>query len=297
MKKIIKLIIITSFLVTLCSCSKNNEEHYLIEITGEELINNLTNSDNKFVFALYNSNTKNAQSFLKSLNDVVQNIKTDIYYVDYNHLDNSSAITIYTYDFGNFATNSYYYYNKGNIEIATDYTDFSQLYRELKKVNNTSSIELIPEETKKESINEAEKLYSEGNVSEAFDKLNYAWNLEEAKKVYNQNKYYKLINSWEAYKFIDKDQKEVKYYNLLFISGEKFFYQIITKDEYKDFTKPDDLTKYEKKYYKLKEDILYISDYENGNYKPTYQIISITEERMEMKDLTEEITLSFAERV
>lgn len=170
------------------------------------------------------------------------------------------------------------------------------MYKELKTITKTTSLNLVSAKTKEEYLKQADQLYSEGQISQAFNYLNKAWNTEEAKKTYQNNKYYKLINSWEAYKFLDDQHKKVEYYSFFFISNVNYFYQIIVEDNYQDFEKPNDLSKYEKKYYYIKDDIIYISNYDNGKYKETYQIESINEERLTLIDIETKEKLNFAKR-
>lgn len=297
MKKLTKLFIILFLILFICACKDKKTEYKLIEITGEELVNNLYNNDNqKFIFALYNTDKKNADTFYQSLENIVNNINSDVYYVEYNHLDDESSFNLYTSDFGNFAENSYYLYDKGKITISSDFTDFAAMYKELKTITKTTSLNLVSAKTKEEYLKQADQLYNEGQISQAFNYLNKAWNTEEAKKTYQNNKYYKLINSWEAYKFLDDQHKKVEYYSFFFISNVNYFYQIIVEDNYQDFEKPNDLSKYEKKYYYIKDDIIYISNYDNGKYKETYQIESINEERLTLIDIETKEKLNFAKR-
>lgn len=297
MNKLKKIFILLLSVIILCSCQKDNTKYELIEITGEELINNISSKkEQRFIFALYNTNKKNADSFYQTLESLVNNINSNIYYVNYNHLDDMSALNLFTYDFGDFTENSYYFYDKGDIKISSDYTDFATAFKELKNISKTTSLKLIDKSTKEEYIKEASKLYDDGNIAKAYNELNKAWNLKEAKEEYNKNPLYNLINSWEAYEFLDDDYKEVNYYNFLFMTSTNYYYEIIIKDKYQNFNKPNDLNEYTKKFYQIKENTILISNYENGNYKEKYQIKSINDERLSIVDLDTNKKINFVKR-
>lgn len=297
MKKIVRISLLFLLIMTMCSCKTNKEEHSLIEITGEELINNLYGEkEGKFIFALYNSEKQNASKFINDLENVVKNINMDIYYVDYNHLDDASAFNLLATEFGDFAKNSYYLYDNGQINLSVNYVDFATLYKDLKTLSGEYSMDYINEDTKKEHLEEATTLYENGEIAKAFNELNKAWTLKEAKETYAKNPHYKLIRIWEAYEFEEEQRENVTYTSIAFLSNYNYFYRIVVTDKYAGFEKPSDLTKYEKIYYYVKEDIIYTSNYENGKYKETYQITSINEERLSVIDISKEKTINFVKR-
>lgn len=297
MKKIVRISLLFLIIVTICSCKSNKEEHSLIEITGEELINNIyADKEGKFIFALYNSDKQNADKFLNDLGNVVKNINMDIYYVDYNHLDDSSAFNLLATESGDFDKNSYYIYDNGKISLSTNYTDFATLYKDLKTSRGDYSMDFVSDETKKGYLEEADKLYESGNIAEAFNALNKAWSLKEAKEKYDKNTYYKLIRVWEAYEFEDDQKENVKYTSIIFLNKYNYFYRIVVTDKYNGFEKPTDLTRYEEVYYSIKGDIIYTSKYDNGKYEKAYQIVSVSDERLSIIDLSNNKKINFVKR-
>ena len=80
------------------------------------------------------------------------------------------------------------------------------------------------------------------------------------------------------------------------MTSTNYYYEIIIKDKYQNFNKPNDLNEYTKKYYQIKENTILISNYENGNYKEKYQIKSINDERLSIVDLDTNKKINFVKR-
>lgn len=296
MKKTIKLFLIIATLFLLCSC-KDSKTYELTELTSEELATNLLSKDSKgIVFAAYNSQQENSSQFLKDLKSVATNVKLDIYYIDYDHLDVSSSGLLFSMDGINLQTNSYYALINGELIVAEEYTDFTSMYKNLKSVGYKPNIIKTSDEQKKDYLKEAEKLYEEGQVSKAFDTLNKAWTLQEAKETYNNNPYYKLMISWETYVFKDKEMKDMNYYSLLFIRDANYFLKTNKRGIFGEFTKPNNVNDYDKVYYYIKNDIIYTSTREKGTYKETYKITYIDDDHLNLTDLKDKKEYKFVRR-
>lgn len=281
MKKFIKTICILLFLFILCSCSEK-KEYKVLEITGEELTNNIFSEEEKnIIYAFYDSSDKNHKKFIEDLKTVSEKAKIDIYYTDLSHLDKASTIILFTINDLYINGNSYYAYINKKVTVSSEYKDYNTLYSDLKSIGYKSNIEIIPEEIKKSNLDDAKKLYHEGKIAESLEYLNKCWNLNEAKEFYEQNSYYNILNSWERYEYLDEKTKKIAYTNIIFQESSNQMYTITRKGTYnKDFTKPIPYGDYNLLYYYIKDDIIYTSSEENGQYKETYKINYLSDDYM-----------------
>jgi len=223
MKKIVKVFLLLLITIGLCSCS-NKKEYKLVELTAEELVKNITSDEKKsFVFAIYNSQSSKGEEFLKNLQNVVNNAKLDIYYIDYYHMDSSSSGYFFDIGLEGYNQNGYYAFIDGKMMINNVYTDFKTLYTSIKDFGYQTEITKISQEQKLKYLKEAQKLYEEGLIASSFDELNKAWDLKEAKEMFTNNKYYNILNSWENYEIKDEI---MTYKSILFYHGVKYFYYI-----------------------------------------------------------------------
>lgn len=297
MKNYLKVFLLIIFTLILCSC-KEKEEYHLIELTSQELINNMFTEDNKsFIFAAINIQEDGYEQFLKDLNNLSKSAKKDIYYIDYYHMDIESSVYLYNIDGADFSTNSYYAYKNGKFEVAEYYTDFSSMYSSVKNFKTQGDITKISKDKKESALKEAKKLYQEGKISLAFDTLNKAIDLEEAKKEYNNNKYYKLLISWENFDFKDKSMTRLTYYSLIFYHGVNYF-SIANKDTTYDenFDKEFNYEDYEQLFYYVKDDIIYTSKSEDGKYRATYKITYFDSNHLDIRNISSNKEYSFVRR-
>lgn len=285
MKKNLKFIIIIMLSILLVGC-QGKKEYQAIEITGEELVSNLFTEEPKdIVFAFYNSDSSKYKEYIDDINKVSKNAKIDIYYLDVAHIDSGSYIMLTSADTLSLTEDSYYAYINGKLTTGNKYTNFKEMYSALKSIGYKSKIELTSKEAKEKVLSEAVKLYEDGQISKSKSMLEKVWSLEEAKKFYKDNDYFRIINSWERYEFLDKKMKNVLYVNINFISNSNAFYQIEKKSAYnKDFVKPSDLSEYEVLNYYIKDDIIYTSNEENSNYRETYKITYIDDKNLDLYD-------------
>lgn len=276
--KIIIMLFLSFFLV---AC-KEKREYQAVEITGAELVSNIykENPEN-IVFAFYNSEEDNYETYINDIKEVSKKAQIDIYYIDGAHLDTGSYITLTATETINPLVNSYYILLDGTIKSVNKYTDYKEMYSNLKSIGYNSKINLTSNEEKEEKLNKAKELYSEGHIVESLLTLEKAWPLEEAKKFYEENKYFKVINSWERYEFLDKKMENVLYVNIDFSYASSVFYKIEYKSKYdKEFVKPTDLNNYDLLYYYIKDDIIYTSEDEEEKYKKAYEIKYIDDENL-----------------
>ena len=249
MKHIKILLIILIIPIILCSCKK--DEHKLIEITAQELVQNLNNRDISFIFAVVDKTEDDYEEFIRDLKNVVKSANIDIYYIDYLRMDTNSAnellLGLYTTDF---STNGFHVIDKGALIVSDAYSDFKNMYGSLKDKIYTDKIELIDNETKKEYINKAKELYEEEKYAEGYDYLCKAWSLKEAKDIYEEYNYFNIINVWQHFTITNEEPRMITYRNLYIYPNINVLYRIVEKAPYEGYEKPEDITKYESLYYK-----------------------------------------------
>lgn len=286
MKRLLKIVVLLLLLVGICSC-REKKEYYAVELTGEELARNIFTDDKKsFVFAMINEDKSDTEQFIKDLGSLAKSSKKNVYYVNYSHIDTDSSFYLFNIDAADFANNSYYAYDNGNFVKAEYYTDYATMYQDLKNFNNNGEIEYIADDVKKNYLEEANTLYAEGKISMAFDSLNKAWSLDEAKDIYKSNKYYKLLIAWEFFDFKDKELTELTYYSLIFYHGVPTFSVASKEGKYeKDYDKTFYPEAYQDLFYYVKDDIIYTSKSEDGKYSKTYEITRLDSNHLEFKDL------------
>lgn len=287
MKKIKNILIMSLLVLILCSC-ETKDNHKLIELTAQELVQNIYSEEEKsIIFAIIDNTEDDTEQFIKDLKTVSNNIDTNIYYVDYQHLDTSSAGELFFGFEGDLTTNSYHVISSNELKLTTDYTDFKTLFKDLKEHKYNTDIITIPKSTKKEYINSAKKHYQEGNIGLAYEELNKAWNIKEAKEEFNNNKYYNLINTWESknIRYEDKEENDtIDYQSILFYFNVNYLYKINKTGKYSEFKKPE-MEEYKKLYYYVKDDIIYTSTKEDGTYKETYKIEELKKDYLSLTDL------------
>lgn len=292
-----KKIFIIFFCLILITACNNKKEYHLIELTSEELANNIMAKETKnFVFAVYNSSEDNAENFMKDLKNVVKNANINIYYIDYQHIDTESSLILFNSYQANFTTNGYHVLQNKDLVISKSYTDFKTMYKDLKSKAFKDSLATTSNSKKEKYLKEAKKLYDEGNISLSYNVLNKAWNLKEAKEFYNNSKYYKVLNTWESI-LTNLDNGKVKYRSLLFYYNLKYFYEITKNYPNSEYEKPSSLKEYSQTYYYIKDDIISTSTIEKGTYKKKYKIIEVNEEILEIQDLKTKEKILYKRRV
>lgn len=286
MKKSIKFFLLLLSVFFLCAC-REKKDYNLIEVTSEELVQNLFSEEkNSYVFAVVNASKDGYKQFMKDLKSLTKSAKMDVYYIDYNFMDVNSSLYLYNIDGLDFSTNSYFGVVDGSVKVAEYYNDFGSMYADLKNIKPKGDFTKVDEDTKNSYLEGAKKLYNEGKIGLSFDLLSKASNLSEAKSFYNESKYYKLLISWEAYDFKDADMKDVTYYSLIFYLGVNSFNLAQKEGKYdENFDKDFYYEDYDQLYYYVKDDIIYTTKKEDEKYTKTYQILSLSSNRMMLKDL------------
>ena len=283
MKRKIRAIFILIFLTSIiCSCEK--KEYKLIEITGEELVNNIMNEEKNFVFALYNEEENNATEFMSSLKNVVKNANINIYYMDFEHVNIEPAITLYSLETLALDKNSYYVKQNNGIVESAYYEDYSTMYKTLKTYAFTNKLDYISESEKKSELEEAKKLLKEGHVSKSYEKLGNAWTLEEAKTFYKENRIYEILDIWERYEFKDKELNKIDYHILDFLINTNYYETATKSGEYEKFDKTINIDAYKKVYYYIKDNYIYTSKDEK-KYTKTYYVQYVNKYDLHLKDL------------
>lgn len=294
MKKIKLLIIFLLIPIVLCSCNK--KEYQLIQITGEELVQNLLYEEKNFVFAIVDESEPDAEQFLKDLESVVQSANINIYYVDYLHISQSAAFELFTSYSTDFTTNGFHAVHNKALVVSNEYIDFKTTYSILKDKAYTDELVRIDESQKKEAIKEAQELYKENKISEAHEKLCEAWDLKEAQEEYNNNKYYNLINAWERTEYTTDTPEKTNYTSIIFNSGVNYYVVQKVSELSDNFEKPDSIDDYETVYYRIKDDIIYTSNREKGYYEETYQINDISDKYLQITDMKTNKKMTYVRR-
>lgn len=278
------LIIIIIFLITSIICSCEKKEYQLIEITAEELVNNIMNEDKNFVFALYNEEEANATEFMSSLKNTVKNANINIYYMDFEHMNIEPAITLYSLETLGLDKNSYYVKQNNGIVLSEYYEDYGTMYKSLKSYAFSNTLDYISDKEKKNNLEEAKRLLSEGYVSKSYEKLGNAWTLTEAKEFYSENKVYEILDLWERYEFKDSELNKVDYHIMDFLINTNYYESATKSGEYENFNKTIDYDAYSKTYYYIKDNYIYTSKDEK-KYTKKYYIQYLDKDDLHLKDL------------
>lgn len=295
MKKISVLLII--LLLFICSCGK--KEYKTIEVTSYDLVNAINNNTGNFVFAIYNTDFDNSDAFLKDLNYAADRADINIYYIDYKHstIDTASYL-IYDLGYSNYEGQFYGVFENGKVINSGYYTDFSSMYENIYKSRYDTNIKKTTEEEELEYIDKAMELYDENKYNSAIDMLNHAWTNNKAKEYYDKYNYFKLAGIWESYGFLDKDFTKMDFHALYFLGNNDDYCLIYSAKNqiYDGFKKPvySDLSR---RYYYIKDDIIYMSSKEDGKYEAYYKIELINDIDLKLIDLKDKNKeLSFQRR-
>lgn len=298
MKKIICITLSILFIFILCSCKPSSSKYNLIELQSTELLNYLKNEEkHNIIIALYYETKSNSKTYMDSLQKVVNNINNNIYYINMDHLDEESLYNIFDYLEGDYYSNSYIAYQNGEIKVNSNFSDFKTLVKELKPLSiKEDEVPKIDKEVKLAALKEAEEKYNSGNISEALATLNKAWDLEEAKKAYQENKYYMLIGNWEAYHVLESNTNKVKYISLDIYSAINVIYLYETEAKLDEVEKPK-IIDYKRYYYYVKDNIIYLKESEKSKKSiEKYRIIDTTSEIIRLKDIKDDKIYNFKRR-
>ena len=286
------LIIIFSLILLLCSCEK--KEYHLIELTGDELVNHLSKDKSSLTLAIYSENYKNSAQFLNDLQLVSKRAKENIYYIDIDHIDMMNFLILP--DLLNVETNSlkYVVYQDSKKIIEEEYTSYDKMFATLNG-KKYEDVELVSLDEKKAILDEAKKLYDEGYISNAYDMCQKAWPLDEAKVFFNESNLFKIVNQWE-YKNLVDNSKKMNYIGIVFLSLNNAAYMTDTTVKVEEYIKPS-LTDYDIYYYRIKDNVLCMSEKNDGKCKYEYEILDVSDSILTLKKNNKEYKFSVAEEV
>ena len=288
MKKILKIVIIFMITLSLCGC-KN--KYKLIDITSEEMANNLFNSDDSsFVLAFYKEDQNNAKEFIKDLEYVIETNKTNIYKIDFNHISSADSILLEMYVNAPIQMNCYMIISNGEVVLLNNYSNNQNIMQDMLKLPDNDTFKKTSDEKKQEYLKLAEDKLKEGKISESYSEYLKASTLPEAKEFYKQNKEkYHLIGTW-----ISTKKNQDKLYEGIYVEEKENIYsKYVAKDQ--DLTDID----YNKKktvYFKVIDDIIYTCDVEGVNYKKSFQILEINEKQLKLLNLKTKKTLEYIKK-
>ena len=278
MKKIL-ILFLCIICFSLTSCKKN--EYGLVELSSVEFnnyyyVDDVVREDVNIVLAIYNSASENGEQFLNDLDKVARRTKTLIYYIDYDHLD---FVTAFVMDELAPGENSYLVIQDGVTIYSELYSDYDTMYKNINGKKLYPDLELSSDEYVDEQLDNAKKALDEGKYTTAYDYLNLIWNRQEAKDFFNDHNEFNLIHYWEGY--IPTGNGEKIHYFALSIG---FFFNTLTVydklDNTEGFKVPTDGKMY---YYYVKDGYFYISEKEDGEYKKSYKIVSLTKDKLVVK--------------
>jgi hypothetical protein len=294
MKKIKLIILLLTFSLILCSCEK--KEYNLIQITGEELVKNLTSEKKDFVFAMVDYSEEDTEQFLKDLKSVSKSANINIYYVDYLHLDKESAFVLFNLYTTDFTTNGFHVIQNNSLIVSNEYINFKEMYTLLKGKAYKNKLERVDQKTKENYIKEAKELYKENKIPEAHEKLCKAWDLKTAQEEHSKNKYYNLINVWERKEITADIPEKTNYKVISFHSGVNYYMYHEKSSLSEEFDDSFELNEAEINYFKINKDIIYTSNREKGYYEEAYQIIDVDDKFLQLKDLKSNKNITFTRR-
>lgn len=298
MRKVLRLLIIILSIFILVGCNDNKKDNKLIELQSSELLNYLEDTKSaNIVVALYYDNLDNSNVYMTALNNILDKINNNIYYVNMSHLDADSSVFLYDYLGSNSDTNSYMVLDNGNLSVDKVFKDYKELFGDLKNVKiKEDTIDKIDESIKRDAIDKAIEEYSNGNISISLMYLNKAWDLEEAKSLYEFNDTYLITGDWEAYHILDTKSLESEYKAFTIHDGFQELYVYETKDILDKISRPN-YSDYKIKYFIIKDDIIKIKDKEDSKkYKDMYKINYISSGQLQLKSIDTGVIYNFVRR-
>ena len=214
---LISIIIAISIIALYIYQNKNNDQYGLIELTGQELTNYILSEKNPSItFALYNDRDVQAEDFFKDLEKTSKTAHQNIYYVNSNHVTFEFEEIMAALANATVKTLAYYVIQDGNLIVSNTYSNFDTMYEDLNGKKYDSKVKKMSKEEKIEYIEKAREAYKDGDISSAFNYLSNAYDIEEGKEEWNNNKYYKLFGSWEYFN-IRPDGKTIDYKNIYIV--------------------------------------------------------------------------------
>jgi len=280
MKKIFKICLILFIVIILTGCGKS--DYKLIEMTANDLLTILTDEDrdDNFIFATINvRNNEEADDFKKLLRTYVKKNKTTIYYIDTSDLTFSDDEMLYSITNIDLAKQYVYMVKNNNLYSYIEYYKDMSLSDFLLRIHYKEIKMPTTDEDKKEHLEEAKKLYEEGYICSSYSELQLAWTLQSAKNYYKNHSYYYIINTWRTYV---KEDNKVRSKELFIFNFEDKINEYNFYGKEKDYEYPSYNDYYDEDFY-IKDDIIYIKE-DDSKYKKGYEIISIEEDFLRVKD-------------
>jgi hypothetical protein len=299
MKKILKLLFIMLIPILITSCSqKDYKEGQLIEISGIELTNNFAGENAKnFIFAIVNETKPGYKEFLSDLERYAKETNKAIYFTYYNHLDTEAAFYIFNLYEADFTSNGYHVLEDGKLTVTTEYTNYNNMKATLEEKRFYTILDYTSEKQVQETLKLAQEEYDKGNISISYNYINKIWNRKEAKDFYKNHPKLGIIKSWEHFTITKDKRDRITYRSLLFHHNTNYFLEILTKEYYDGFEKPQNMLDYEQVFYYVKDDIIYTSDKEDGTYKERFKIKKIENTSIKLFDYKYKKDYIFTRRV
>lgn len=286
MKKLIKLLFILLIPLTIVSCGqKDYKEGELVELSAQELTNNFAGSGAKdFIFATVNDAQEGYKEFLVDLEKYAKESNKAIYYIYYNHIDTESATYIFNLYEADFTSNTYHVIENGELTLTKSYKDYTTMKFYLEDKRFYSILDYTSDKEVEKQLKLAQEEYDKGNISVSLNHINKIWNQKEAKEFYNTHEKLGVIKSWEHFIITEGKTKKITYRSLLFLHNTNYFLELLTKEEYDTFEKPNDLMDYTQTFYYIEDDIIYTSTAKDKEYTKRFKILSIKNTSLQLFD-------------
>jgi len=287
MKKTIKITIIILISLCLFACK---DKYSLIDITSEEMANNLFFDKSSFILAFYKENQNNSKEFIKDLNYIIDTQKTNIYLMKIDEISNSDTILLEMYFDSSITGNSYIAVENSNVTVKNNYSNNGTLVTDMLKAPVDDTFKRVPDEQKQNSLTKAKEYFSEGKISQSYYELLKAITLKEAKDFYKENEIkYNLIGTWVS----TKKNSKGKYDGIYVEEKENIYTKYSAKDS--DLNDVD----YDNKktvYFKVLDDIIYTCETEKVDYKKAFKIVDMTKDNLTLLNLKNNKTIEYIKK-
>lgn len=293
MKKKLKIILMLLLFLFISGCN-NNKEYKIINISAEDLINNMEHGKTMIVVC-YADDVINSKTMRNELQNIANDIRSDIYRLDYYHIDMDFGYLL-KYQYGFSADDNYYYVLEGTeVKVDEYYTNSVEAVRKLNEYQSSKDIELSQGSKIDKYLEQAEKYYAEGDLFKANEYISKGWSSEKARNYYNEHDEYKILHLWERYKTLNNSSDEFEYTQINTFTGESIYYKKTVKGESKTFEKPHSHDYDNKYYYKVLDKKIYTGT-KADKLTPRFEIVFVNNERLVLNDLKTKERIEYIRR-
>lgn len=242
---------------------ENKKEYKIIDISGEEFINNIEEGKSFLVF-MYSDNSTIYNEKLDEVKRIAETSGINIYHLDRYRLDVRSEATLdHTYSLA-LEENVYIAIQNGKIETPKAFSNYRETMIELEQYTFNDELILSSEEANEENIKEGEKYYNEGNIYLANQYFSKAWSSAKARDFVAKHNEFNILHYWERYEIINNEKNEYKYIGInTFTADSKFGKIVVENKKNEEFLKPGFYEADEKNFYKVQNNKIYVGKTED----------------------------------